>query len=49
MLKECSDKRNFLSIIIVTNGLAVDKDNVIEAWKLSYNVDAPQELVDAAK
>jgi ribose transport system substrate-binding protein len=30
-------------------GLAVDKKNVVDAWKKVYNVDAPKEIVDAAK
>jgi ribose transport system substrate-binding protein len=34
---------------IVVNGLPTDKKNVIEAWKRIYHVDAPKELMDAAK
>jgi ribose transport system substrate-binding protein len=34
---------------MVVNGIPVDKSNIIESWKKVYNVDAPEELVDAAK
>jgi ribose transport system substrate-binding protein len=34
---------------IVMKGLAVDKNNVLEAWKTVYHTEPPKELVDAAK
>lgn len=38
-----------LPSFIVTKGLAVDKNNVLEAWKKVYHVDPPQEILDAKK